>query len=226
MIKINFYRAYVSYNGMIWDISSQEFRDTLIEAAKVSAYLNKTVYYNEYDIDSYNNFDGQYTFTVMDPKYKTALVTWDQIDRSFDWAECKNSLQYLYDNSDYDPHIENLINYLNSLKWGDYMFKVNSGEYIEEQIVISFDNGYLALYPYKFFPCKQKELFLLCKIIDISDDPVNAIYYLSDFLTELLDHLEGKEKAKAGKNLKYILKRYSGLFDIYNTFEDLLNDCS
>lgn len=116
MIKINFYRAYVSYNGMIWDLSDQTFRNTLIEAAKVSAYLNKTVYYNEYDIDSYNNFDGQYTFTVMDPKYKTALVTWDQIDRSFDWAECKNSLQHLYDNSDYDPHIENLIDYLNSLK--------------------------------------------------------------------------------------------------------------
>lgn len=106
------------------------------------------------------------------------------------------------------------------------MFKVNRGDYIEEQIIISFDNGYLALYTYKFFPCKQKELFLLCKIIDISDDPDNAIYYLSDFLAELLDDLEGKEKAKAGKNLKYILKRYSGMFDIDNIFEDLLNDCT
>lgn len=99
------------------------------------------------------------------------------------------------------------------------MFKVNQGDYIEEQIIISFDNGYLALYPYKFFPCKQKELFLLCKIIDISDDPVNAIYYLSDFLTELLDHLEGKEKAKAGKNINYIFKRYSSLFEDITPYE-------
>lgn len=116
MLKIDFYRAYVSYNGMIWDLSSQEFRNTLIDAAKISAYINKTCYYNEYDIDDYHNFNGQYTFTVMDPKNKIALVTWDQIDKSFDWAEIKNSLQYLYDNADYDPNIEHLIKYLNSLK--------------------------------------------------------------------------------------------------------------
>lgn len=100
------------------------------------------------------------------------------------------------------------------------MFKINPGtEYSEEQIIISFDNGYIAIYPYKFFPCKQKELFLLCKIIDISDDPVNAIYYLSDFLAELLDHLDGKEKAKAGKNINYIFKRYIGLFEDITPYE-------
>lgn len=93
------------------------------------------------------------------------------------------------------------------------MFKVNHGEYIEEQIIISFDNGYVALYPYKFFPCKQKELFLLCKIIDISDDPDNAIYYLADFLSELLDTLYAKDKIKAGKNINYLVKRYNRLLD-------------
>lgn len=116
MIKIDFYRAYVSYNGMIWDLKSQKFRDTLIAAAKESAHVNKTFYYNDYFNDDFNNFDGSYTFTNIDPVYSTALVTWDEIDKSFDWAEIKNSLQHLYDNAEYDPNIENLINYLNSLK--------------------------------------------------------------------------------------------------------------
>lgn len=102
------------------------------------------------------------------------------------------------------------------------MFKIIHGTaYQEEQIFISFENGYIALYPYKFFPCKQKELFLLCKMIDISDDPVNAVYYIGDFLGEMLDHVEGKEKAKAGKNINYILKRYSKLFDNITSYEDL-----
>lgn len=116
MIKIDFYRAYVSYNGMIWDLSSQEFRNTLIDAAQISAHVNKTIYYNEYDHDDYQNFHGQYTFLNIDPVYSTALLTWDEIDKSFDWAEIKNSLQHLYDNAEYDPNIEHLIKYLNSLK--------------------------------------------------------------------------------------------------------------
>lgn len=91
------------------------------------------------------------------------------------------------------------------------MFKVENNN--GEQIRIMFNNGYIAIYPYRFFPCKQKQISLLCKIIDISDDPDNAIYYLSDFLTELLDNLDGNKKVQLGKNINYIFKRYNKLFE-------------
>lgn len=81
MKKVLFFTASVNYHGRIWDLSSQEFRNYLLEQAQSKKALYKVEYLLDnkaYHLASYANYYDN------DEIPKTAEVQWAEIDKSFD----------------------------------------------------------------------------------------------------------------------------------------------
>lgn len=115
MKKVLFYTASVTYHGRVWDLSSQEFRNYLITAAKEKRCLYKVEYL--YDNDAYH-LESYIDYSKHDETPKTAEVQWAEIDKSFDLdkiltriyldgtisAEGINFLQYMNDADEYSAY--------------------------------------------------------------------------------------------------------------------------
>ena len=96
MKKVMFYTASVTYHGRIWDLSSQEFRNYLISAAKEKRCLYKVEYL--YDNDAYH-IESYIDYSKHDETPKTAEVQWAEIDKSFDLEKIIFQLSMILDDN-------------------------------------------------------------------------------------------------------------------------------
>lgn len=114
MKKVKLYRAEISYMGYIYDLSNQKFRDMIDQRADIMApdSCYKTVYTSDQDA---HNMDVHFNYANTDPLNKICTKFWAEIDKSFNWLEIKQELQYIYDNCEYNENIEKLIDFLNTI---------------------------------------------------------------------------------------------------------------
>lgn len=95
MKKVLFYTASVTYHGRIWDLSSQEFRNYLLDTAKSKKQLYKTAYLLDNKAHHLASFAHYFDH---DETYKTAEVQWAEIDKSFDIEKLLDQLYLMFDN--------------------------------------------------------------------------------------------------------------------------------
>lgn len=114
MKKVKLYRARVSYFGYVYDLSDQKFRDLIDQRANIMAEDScyKTIYISDQDA---NNMDGHFNYVNIDTINKICVKSWAEIDKTFNWLEIKQELQYIYDNCEYNANIEHLIDFLNTI---------------------------------------------------------------------------------------------------------------
>lgn len=91
MKKVLFFTASVTYHGRVWDLSSQEFRNYLITAAKEKRCLYKVEYL--YDNDAYH-LESYIDYSKHDETPKTAEIQWTEIDKSFDLDKILNKIYF------------------------------------------------------------------------------------------------------------------------------------
>ena len=114
MKKVKLYRARVSYHGYVYDLSNQKFRDLIDYRADVMALDScyKVIYVPDQHA---HNMDGHFNYANTDPLNKICVKSWAEIDKSFNWLEIKQELQYIYDNCEFNENIEQLIEFLNTI---------------------------------------------------------------------------------------------------------------
>lgn len=77
-------------------------------------------------------------------------------------------------------------------------------------LVILFPNGQMQIACDNFFPCQQKYIKMLDKVIALSDDPQELRQWLIHYLRNRInnEYFDG-DKAKLTKNINYIGERYA-----------------
>lgn len=100
MKRVIIYKVPICYKGFVYDLTNLKFRNYLIKASSIdkdNTNFNKVKYMT--DNEAFN-IDGKYNFFKV-PDESLVIVSWAEIDKSFDYEEAMNDLKTIIQYHDF-----------------------------------------------------------------------------------------------------------------------------